>query len=75
MTELPIGLMPDAFAEACQWIVDNHEAHEAHRMLDRFVTALLTVKGYGDGMDIFLEHVRKFHPEDKRLGCPSKAKG
>lgn len=63
MTEFPIALKPDAFAEACQWIVDNHEGHEAHRMLDRLVTALLTSLGYGDGMDVFLAHVREFHGE------------
>lgn len=60
--DIPIALKPDAFAEACRWIVDNHEREEAHRMLDRFVTALLTSLGYGDGMDIFIEAVGGYHP-------------
>lgn len=61
MTDLPAALKPDAFAEACQWIVDNHEGDEAHRMLDRLVTALLTGLGYGDGMDIFIATVGPCH--------------
>lgn len=60
---MPTVLKPDAFAEACQWIVDNHEGHEAHRMLDRLVTALLTTLGFGDGMDVFIAHVSRFHSE------------
>jgi hypothetical protein len=61
MKPMPAALRPDAFAEACQWVVDNFEGHEAHRMLDRLVTALLTGLGYGDGMDVFLAHVSQYH--------------
>lgn len=58
---LPAALTPEAFAEACQWIADNFAGDEAHRMLDRLVTALLTGLGYGDGMDIFLRVVAQCH--------------
>lgn len=61
MTPLPAALTPDAFAETCQWVVENFDGDEAHRMLDRLVTALLTGLGYGDGMDVFIAHVQRHH--------------
>lgn len=62
---MPIALRPDGFADACRWIVENHEGDEAHRMLDRLVTSLLTSMGFGEGMDVFLAHVRQFHKGDE----------
>lgn len=61
---MPIALKPEAFADVCRWIVLTHEGDEAHRMLDRVVTALLTSLGYGDGMDIFLAAVTPCHPKE-----------
>lgn len=62
---MPTSLSADGFAETCRWIVDNHDGDEAHRMLDRLVTALLTSLGFGDGMDVFLNHVRNYHGGEK----------
>jgi len=52
---------PEKFAEICRGIVTQHEGHEAHRMLDREVTNLLTSLGYGEGMEIFINHVGPYH--------------
>ena len=53
---------PDEFAQRCQQIVQQHEGHTAHRMLDNLVTDLLSSLGYSEGMAIFIAHVRQFHP-------------
>ena len=63
--ETTAGLNAEAFAEACQWIVANHEGHEAHRMLDQLVTSVLTNLGFGDGMAIFLAHALPYHTGEK----------
>lgn len=55
------ALSPAVFAEACQWIVANHEGDDAHRKLDMMVTSLLTSLGYGEGMEIFLASVERHH--------------
>ena len=52
---------PDEFAMICKEIVNNHNGHEAHRMLDQAVTNLLTNLGYGEGMRIFIDHVMPYH--------------
>lgn len=57
------GLKPDAFADACRWIVRNHSDNEAHRMLDVLVTSLLTTLGFGEGMRVFLAHVSRHHAD------------
>lgn len=55
-------ISPTEFAAACREIVQQHDGHAAHRMLDRLVTSLLTSLGYGDGMAIFIAAVGEFHP-------------
>lgn len=54
-------MQPDAFADACRWIVANYEGGDAHRKLDALVTSLLTTLGYGEGMEIFMAQVRDAH--------------
>lgn len=55
------ALKPDAFAEACRWIVESHDGPDAHRKLDAVVTSLLTTLGFGEGMEIFMTNVREHH--------------
>jgi len=73
-------LMPwsaEAFADACRFIIQNHEGHEAHRHLDRITTELLLSLGYGEGIGIFCRAVQDWHhpqlsyplPQRPRLFC------
>ena len=64
-------MQPDAFADACRWIVENHDGDEAHRMLDETVTSLLTTLGYGAGMEIFMAHVAPHHAPIARIEARS----
>lgn len=58
-----IALSAEAFANCCQFIVDNFKDDAAHRALDALVTSLLTSLGYGEGMEIFLTAVALRHDE------------
>lgn len=42
--------------------------HMAHRILDITVTELLTSLGYGDGMRVFINHVRNYHADGSASG-------
>ena len=55
------ALKPDAFADACRWIVETYSDEEAHRKLDILVTSLLTCLGFGEGMEIFIGYVSRHH--------------
>lgn len=65
-----ITLMPDAvmtpteFADRCRQIVATLTGDPAHRALDALVTELLTSKGYGEGMRIFVDGVAAAHNAD-----------
>lgn len=60
-TGLKPAASPSEFASACRAIVRQREGHEAHRLLDRLVTDLLSSLGYSEGMEIFLAKVTPFH--------------
>lgn len=57
-------MSPDEFAERCRAIVATMAGDPAHRALDALVTEVLTSKGYGEGMRIFVEGVRCAHRSD-----------
>jgi len=65
LTGSSAALSPEQFAAACREIVTRHEGHEAHRMLDRLVTNLLSSLGYSEGMAIFLAAVSPYHEESR----------
>lgn len=55
------ALNPAVFADACRFLVANHDGHDLHRKLDMLVTSLLTSLGYGEGMEIFISRVAPDH--------------
>lgn len=58
-TRMPLS--PDDFAAACRRIVQHQSGDQAHRSLDELVTMQLGSLGFGEGMKIFLDHVRPYH--------------
>lgn len=63
-TGLSEEISPETFAANCNKIVQTLDGHAAHRALDALVTDLLTRLGYGDGMRIFIGHVKPYHPNN-----------
>jgi hypothetical protein len=64
--DLREAISPAEFATGCQDIVRQLDGHAAHKALDALVSDLLTNLGYGEAMDIFLQHVDPYHTDGKR---------
>lgn len=58
---MQMPLSPEEFSLACRALVERHNGDEAHLRLDWLVTDLLSSLGYGEGMAVFLAHVRQYH--------------
>lgn len=55
------GPAPAMFAERCREIARTLRGHEAHRALDLLTNEVLTVLGYGEGIQIFEAAVATWH--------------